>query len=319
MEWTDDMSVRLARGTSVPMLVDYVNAAVAADTARSDLLHELTEGFALPFDDARLVLDRVQGGITRAASANPANEPDPTKDPVAWTSYHRALGSPVIQEDIEPSPEVEAAAVALVERARRLEATRGTEDVAVALEVARLAIRSTDGGAAKLHVVLEAATCVSVAAEACIDRLGQRPCAPEGSQTWVDGVQLAVAARALAEEFAKGDHPELEQRSYDLAGRIVTRLLGQSHALVGRAMFDSARCMERNGDPEGAAVHVEAVIADFQVLLDRFAHEATFDEYRIGIQYLLAAVELIIEVRGSSPELHELRSRARRTLDRSRG
>jgi hypothetical protein len=314
VEWTDDLSVRLARGTSVSMLVDYLSAAMSANTPRAEILGQLTERFALSFDDARLTMDRVQGGITRAMTRDPANEPDPIKDPVAWTSYRRARGLKVIVDDLGPSPEVEAAAIALVEGTRSREATCGTEDVAVALEVARLAIEPTERDEAAMRVLLEAATCVSVAAEACIDRLGPQPCAAGGSQDWVDGVQLAAAARAIAGAFARGGDTELEQRSYDLAGRIVTRLLGQSHALVGRAMLDSARCMQRNGDPEGAADRVDPVIADFQSLLDEFAHEAPFDEYRIGIEYLLAAVGLIIDVRGSNPELDDLSSRARGIL-----
>lgn len=310
------MTVRLARGTSIPMLVDFANGAVSLGGTWSEVLSELTERFALPFDDARLVMDRVQGGVVRASSRNPANEPDATRDPVAWTSYRLALGLPVPHVDVGLSPEDQSLAAGLLDRARRLEPTRGTNDVGVALEAARMAIASTEGGAAKLHIVLEAATCLSVAAEACIDRLGTRPCSAEGSQEWVDGVQLAGAARAIAEEFARGRHPELEERSYALAGRIVTRVLGQCHAFVGRAMLDSARCIERNGDRERAADHVEPVIADFRVLLDWFADEAPFDEYRTGLEHLLAAVELILSVRDPSAELVDLRTRTQQVLDR---
>ena len=39
-------------------------------------------------------------------------------------------------------------------------------------------------------------------------------------------------------------------------------------------------------------------------------------EHRIGIEYLVAATELIIDVRGSNPELNDLIIRARRALDR---
>jgi hypothetical protein len=58
--------------------------------------------------------------------------------------------------------------------------------------------------------------------------------------------------------------PEFEERGLGLVGRIVTRLLGQCHAFVGRAMVESARCIQRNGDPDRAATHVEAV-DDFEV------------------------------------------------------
>ena len=106
----------------------------------------------------------------------------PVKDPLAWTSYRLELGLAVDDGDPGPSPEERAAAQALLEGARRAEPTRGTEDVAVALEVARLAVASRERDRIRFHLLLEAATALSVAAEACIARLGQQPCAAEGSQ-----------------------------------------------------------------------------------------------------------------------------------------
>jgi|GEM_PF-4752668 len=296
------------------MLVSYVSEAAAMGTPRRELLDTLTERFALSFDDARLVLDRVPGGATRASSSNPTNEPNATKDPVAWTSYRLALGLPVAQEGLGPTPHEQAAALALIESAKQGDATRGTEDVGVALAVTGLAIRSTDADSVKLHVLLEAATSVSVAAESCISRLGGQRCAAAGSQEWVDGVQLATAARAIAEGFAARSQPELEERGYSLAGRIVTGLLGQSRALVGRAMLDTARCIQRNGDPARAADCANAVIADFRVLLDWFAHDDPLDEDRLAIEYLLAAIEFTIVVNGTTPELDALHRKTLRTL-----
>ncbi|MFD8494930.1 hypothetical protein [Amycolatopsis sp. NPDC059657] len=317
MQWTDDMTARLARGTSARALVLYLRAADEEGTSRRDVLAVLTERFALSFDDARLAMDRVGGGVVRAASGNQANEPDPVKDPLAWTSYRLTLGLPVEEDALEPSLEERAAAEALLERARRGEPTHGTEDVAVALEVARLAVASEEPDRTRFYLLLEAATSLSVAAEACIDRLGPQPCAPEGSQEWVDGVALAAAARQVTAKFAAQPDPELEEQGLGLVGRIVTRLLGQCHAFVGRVMIESARCIQRNGDPGRAARHVEAVLADFEVLLDRFEDDAPFDEDVIALEYLLAAVELSIEVRGSSTELEALRSRTKQVLSRS--
>jgi hypothetical protein len=311
------MTVRVGRGTSASALVLYLRAAGEEGARRRDVLAVLTERFALPFDDARLAMDRVMGGVARAASGNPANEPDPVKDPLAWMSYRLELGLPVDDDALGPSLEERASAEGLLERARRGEPTHGTEDVAVALEVARLAVASQEPGRTRFNLLLEAATSLSVATEACIVRLGQRPCAPAGSQEWVDGVALAAAARQVTAKFAAQPDPELEERGLGLVGRIVTRLLGQCHAFVGRAMIESARCIQRNGDPDRAATHVEAVLADFKVLLDRFEVDAPFDEHVIALEHLLAAVELIIEVRGSSTELDALRNRTKQVLGRS--
>jgi len=311
------MTVRVARGTSAGALVSYLRAATEEAVPRREVLAVVTERFALPFDDARLAMDRVRGGVVRAASGNPANEPDPVKDPLAWMSYRLELGLPV--DDVAPglSPQERASAEVLLERARRGDPPHGTEDVTVALEVARLAVASQESGRTRFHLLLEAATSLSVAAEACIAGLGQLPCAPEGSQEWVDGVALAAAARQVTAKFAAQPDPQLEERGLELVGRMVTRLLGQCHAFVGRAMIESARCIQRNGDPDRAATHVEAVLADFDVLLDEFEVDPPFDEHVIALEYLLAAVELIIEVRGSSPELDALRDRTRHVLGRS--
>lgn len=70
-------------------------------------------------------------------------------------------------------------------------------------------------------------------------------------------------------------------------GRIVTQVLGQCQAFVGRVVLDSARCIQRNGDPGRAADHVEAVVADFQVLLEWFEVDALFDEHVVALEYLL--------------------------------
>jgi hypothetical protein len=317
VEYTDDLSVRLARGASTRALVSYLRTAQRDGARRREILAVLTERFALSFDDARLVMDRVQGGVVRAASGVPQNEPDRVKDPVAWVSYRLELGLPVEDDAVGPTPEQVASAAALLEKARRGEPPHGTEDVAVALEVTRVAVASQEAGRTRFHLLVAAATSISAAAEACIARLGQQPCAREGSQEWVDGVALAAAAREVTAKFAAQPDPDYEERGLGLVGRIVTRMLGQSHAFVGRVMLESARCFQRNGDPDRAARHVDAVVADFAVLLDEFDDEDPFDEYVLGLEWLLAAIELIVEVRGGSAELEALAGRTRDVLARS--
>jgi hypothetical protein len=140
---------------------------------------------------------------------------------------------------------------------------------------------------------------------------------PGGSQEWVEGVALAAATRQVTAKFAAQPDPQLEERGLGLVGRIVTGLLGQCHAFVGRAMIESAHCIQRNGDPDWAATHVEALLADFQLLLARFEAEDPFDEHVIALEYLLAAVELIIEVKGSSAVLHALGDQTRQILARA--
>lgn len=60
---------------------------VAADrTAWPEVLAVLTERFALPFDDARLVMDRVEGGIVGAGAADGrTGTPSPLRSVTSWT------------------------------------------------------------------------------------------------------------------------------------------------------------------------------------------------------------------------------------------
>jgi hypothetical protein len=46
--------------------------------------------------------------------------------------------------------------------------------------------------------VLQAATALSTAAEACIDMLGDWQCAPEGTQAWADGGRLRMRLSSTA-------------------------------------------------------------------------------------------------------------------------
>lgn len=310
------MSIRLAPGVSERDLVLYLREAESARASRRDVLGVLTERFALSFDDARLAMDRAGGGVVRAASGNPANEPDPVKDPVAWTAYRLTLGLPV---DGPPPPDsaVLSAAAGLLDGARREERTKGTEDVLVALDVVRQAVASTEPDRIRHRVLLEAATCVSVADEACISRLGSRPYAVAGSEEWAEAAALADAARRVTSCFAHQPDPALEDRGLQLVGRIVTGLMGQSPALVGKAMIDSARCAQRNGDSSWAADLARTVSDEFAPLVGRFETEDPFDEHALALEHLLAATQLLIDLRGTTPELEATRSQLVQILGRS--
>lgn len=316
VEWTDDMRVRLAPGESVGELVLFLRAAAAADTPRREVLSVLTERFALSFDDARLAMDRAVGGVVRASSNIPANEPDRVKDPVAWAAYRLALGLPGYPPPVT-DPDVYAAAATLLEGARAGEPTRGTDNVLVALEVTRQAVASTSPDRTRLHELLEAATCISVAAETIIARIVPHRCAWEGSQEWVEGVALAGAARQLAAVFGAQPDPDLEHRGLQLVGRIVTQLLGQCAAHVGKAMLESARCSLRRDDRDGAAGMCDAVVVDFARLVDKFEAEVPYDEDVFALEHLLAALDLLIQLRGPSANLDVLRSRTIAVLQRA--
>jgi hypothetical protein len=82
-------------------LVDFVIDQQVAKVSAELTVQELAMRFVIE-DDAEFALDRVLGGIVRAATGNPANCPNRTKDPVAWVSYQRAVREPEIVRAIRP-------------------------------------------------------------------------------------------------------------------------------------------------------------------------------------------------------------------------
>jgi hypothetical protein len=324
MTWTDDLSLRVARGETLVSLVDYVLDSKGAARPWPEVRGVLTERFALSYDDARLAMDRVAGGQVRAATSSPSNEPDAVKDPVAWISYRRARGLPV-----EPPPPIDrsrtiADAAALVRRARATGELLGTANVDLALAVVELVVTRVAEAPTEddpRALLVQAATVVSSAAEALIDACGSARCAPAGSQAWVDGVALAAAAAQLTQRFADRGWPDLARRGLALRGTVVTGLLGQCHARVGAVMLDDARAAREAGDDADAAGKCDAVIADFVAVVEAWEDtpEPPFDEHRIAIEHLRDALDLraAMSADGLGREHALLRARCERLLTRA--
>ncbi len=347
---TDDLSLRVADDETLDSLVEFVLESERLATPWPDRLGVLTERFALSFDDARLAVDRVQGGRTRAG--NPAHQPDRTNDPVAWIAYRRAQGAPVVRptgaseawrellseattgdassaRHRVDTPVFQAAAGAEEQRAANLwrdaydqvgpsQEPAGVGTALRGLDLGAATMASSCSVAVKTRVVRSLATALSSAAGARIAELGDEPCADEGSQAWVDAVGLADASRRVAGFFAELGEIDLERRAYDLRGRIVTRMMGQCPARVGSAMLDSARCTLRAGNRLGAAGFCESVIADFERLVDEWerADTAPFDEHRLAIQHLVAAIDLLASVEVVDATVTRLRDRCEAVLAR---
>ena len=96
--WTDDCSVALPTGRSVDDVVNLVLACKRKQLSYGVTIAELT-AFGLSVEDAEVAIDRVCGGLFRAA-VNPCkrNEPSRRKDPLAHASYHRARADPSLTE-----------------------------------------------------------------------------------------------------------------------------------------------------------------------------------------------------------------------------
>jgi len=89
--WIDDLSVQLKGGLTVEELVDYILVANQRGRQHEALIADVAAEFGLSNEDAELSVDRVGGGIVRAATGNRANCPNRAKDPIAWASFQRAI------------------------------------------------------------------------------------------------------------------------------------------------------------------------------------------------------------------------------------
>lgn len=85
----DDMRVTIRPGRTVEELVAEIMEWLLARRDLDALVRMLEQDFGLNEEDADLALDRVQGGIIRALTGNRENEPNKTKDPLAWGSFSK--------------------------------------------------------------------------------------------------------------------------------------------------------------------------------------------------------------------------------------
>ena len=100
--WTDDMNITIPSGHPIEEIVEFIIAAEMRKQAGELTETELVQTFFLSPEDAVLAIDRVCGGVVRAATQNEANRPDKTKDPLAYHSYNRAALDPTIITTIYP-------------------------------------------------------------------------------------------------------------------------------------------------------------------------------------------------------------------------
>lgn len=264
----------------------------------------------------------MERGKERAATASPANERYRAEDSIAWIADQRARNRPVEVPRVDLRAATERAEE-LIAKAFMAGRMLGTDDVDVALMVAKLAIaRAPDAPteADAKNILVLAATALSAAVEALIDARGPQRCAPQGSQAWVDGIALAAASRQITEQFAVRGWRDLEQRGVELRGRAVTGLLGQCHARVGEVMLDHVRAARVAGDGAVAADLCEAVVRDFEVVVEmcEAMTAAPFDEHRIALEHLRAALDELTAIRGElAPGAASLRTRCVALLART--
>ena len=97
MDWTDDLTIRVAPWRTVSDLVDMIAAAPGTERYEPVFVEAIALQFAISFESAELAVDRVGGGQARA-KAN--QEPDAQLDPVAHLAYIRAVNPNAQRVDI---------------------------------------------------------------------------------------------------------------------------------------------------------------------------------------------------------------------------
>jgi hypothetical protein len=106
-----DLSVKVAPGSTLEQLVDFILQALARNDPETMLMAKLVTGFGMSQEDATLAMDRACGGVVRAATGNPQNCPIQQQDPVAWLSFHRCLREPSLITAIYPQYAAQAAKI----------------------------------------------------------------------------------------------------------------------------------------------------------------------------------------------------------------
>ena len=96
------MVIPLPPGKSVEEFVEFVIGRALAGTPDRQTEQDLITTFGFSAESAALLRDRVFGGIVRAVFSNPANRPSSIKDPIAYSSYERAMREPSIISRIYP-------------------------------------------------------------------------------------------------------------------------------------------------------------------------------------------------------------------------
>ncbi len=91
--WTDDMTFPIGNGKTAPELGEWLMDTFEERWSYEKTTSECMRLFGVSEDDAHLAQDRAMGGIARALTANRANEPDSTKDPLAYYTFQRVWES----------------------------------------------------------------------------------------------------------------------------------------------------------------------------------------------------------------------------------
>lgn len=100
--FTADVKIAFPKRQSVEAIVDFVLLALSDGEQPGDVAKKLVADFHLSAEDAALAIDRVCGGVVRAATGYKDSRPAKKNDPMAWISFERCLETPELVPAIYP-------------------------------------------------------------------------------------------------------------------------------------------------------------------------------------------------------------------------
>lgn len=324
----EDLRIFVGLDESIASLVAWLTTSLAAAEPWPRVRETLTRRFALSFDDARVCVDRLQGGVERANTENHGNQPDPARDPVAWHAYQLARGETFaaptrgsaawhtllarIERDL-PGALEEARAPAFADAAsvdeRRAAAVwcgalagEPTERLALGsmptwrlLGLLDATLTSTPLPSLQQRGDLAVALAQALSAEA--DELTDGAVGP-GTDAWASAASLHEVARRLEDVFDELDAAALARQATYLRGQLAFRVLRSCPVRNIDALLATARRDAAAGEPAAALRIARHLIDHVRPVLDDAEDHAgpIDDEPRLMLTALRDALALCAEL-----------------------
>lgn len=126
------------------------------------------------------------------------------------------------------------------------------------------------------------------------------PANPIQADIWMEGTALATHGAALAEALHKTDWTEAELTAAQCWASATLAVQSHYRNLVGPAMLAMAEPAERLGETQYAASLYDAIIKDFEDLIDTYEGETESlseeDEDRVALESLKTALERRLDI-----------------------
>ncbi len=129
---------------------------------------------------------------------------------------------------------------------------------------------------------------------------GEYPDEPISGLVWMDGAAVREWAYFMAEYFNRKQDKEHELQMLFIRAKVTNSIMSHYYHLVGPAMVDLGFCCIKNNLPEKAENFFNAVILDFDWLLEEYADSKPDDEDLVAIGSLKNAFEGMLKIKNDN-------------------